>query len=52
VEQVPAGQECRMTFADYQNIREGDETECFNVEIIKPTMSWRVWTTAAERRPA
>ena len=34
VKEVPAGQECGMAFANYQDIREGDEIECFQVEII------------------
>ncbi len=34
VREVPAGQECGMSFANYQDIREGDEIECFQVEII------------------
>jgi translation initiation factor IF-2 len=34
MKEVPAGQECGMAFANYQDIREGDEIECFNVEII------------------
>ncbi len=34
VKEVPAGQECGMAFANYQDIREGDEIECFTVEII------------------
>ncbi len=34
VKEVPAGQECGMSFANYQDIREGDEIECFQVEII------------------
>jgi translation initiation factor IF-2 len=28
VKEVPAGQECGMAFANYQDIREGDEIEC------------------------
>ncbi len=35
VREVPAGQECGMAFANYQDIREGDEIECFQVETIK-----------------
>jgi translation initiation factor IF-2 len=27
-----AGQECGMAFANYQDIREGDQIECFQVE--------------------
>ena len=38
VKEVPAGQECGMAFANYQDIREGDVIECFNVEIIKRTL--------------
>ncbi|HEX4894576.1 MAG TPA: translation initiation factor IF-2 [Hyphomicrobiaceae bacterium] len=34
VREVPAGQECGMAFANYQDIREGDEIECFQVETI------------------
>ncbi len=34
VREVPAGQECGMAFANYQDIREGDEIECFKVETI------------------
>ncbi len=36
--EVPNGQECGMSFANYQDIREGDEIECFNVEIIQRTL--------------
>jgi translation initiation factor IF-2 len=38
VKEVPAGQECGMAFANYQDIREGDVIECFNVEIIKRSL--------------
>jgi translation initiation factor IF-2 len=31
---VPAGQESCMAFANYQDIREDDEIECFQVETI------------------
>ena len=34
VREVPAGQECGMAFANYQDIRAGDVIECFNVESI------------------
>jgi len=34
VREVPAGQECGMSFANYQDIREGDVIECYNVETI------------------
>jgi translation initiation factor IF-2 len=36
--EVPAGQECGMAFANYQDIREGDEIECFQVETIARTL--------------
>ncbi len=38
VKEVPTGQECGMAFANYQDIREGDEIECFTVEIIKRSL--------------
>src|SRR5262245_17331136 len=38
VREVPAGQECGMAFANYQDIRIGDVIECFNVETIKRTL--------------
>ena len=34
VREVPVGQECGMSFANYQDIREGDVIECFNVETV------------------
>ena len=34
VREVVSGQECGMSFANYQDIREGDVIECFQVEII------------------
>jgi translation initiation factor IF-2 len=34
VKEVPAGQECGMAFANYQDIRADDVIECFNVETI------------------
>ena len=38
VREVPAGQECGMAFASYQDIRVGDVIECFNVESIARTL--------------
>jgi len=38
VKEVPAGQECGMSFANYQDIREGDIIECFQVESVKRTL--------------
>ncbi|NOT72240.1 MAG: translation initiation factor IF-2 [Hyphomicrobium sp.] len=34
VKEVTVGQECGMSFANYQDIREGDQIECFQVETI------------------
>jgi translation initiation factor IF-2 len=34
VKEVPAGQECGMAFANYQDIRQGDQIECFNIETV------------------
>ena len=34
VKEVPAGQECGMAFANYQDMRANDIIECFNVETI------------------
>lgn len=38
VKEVVAGQECGMSFANYQDIREGDQIECFQVETIKRSL--------------
>jgi translation initiation factor IF-2 len=38
VREVPAGQECGMAFANYQDMRQGDVIECFNVETIARTL--------------
>ena len=38
VKEVPVGEECGMAFANYQDIREGDEIECFQVETIARTL--------------
>lgn len=38
VSEVNGGQECGMGFEDYQDIREGDEIECFDVEIVKRSL--------------
>jgi translation initiation factor IF-2 len=34
VREVTAGQECGMSFANYQDLREGDVIECFQVETV------------------
>jgi translation initiation factor IF-2 len=38
VREVPAGQECGMAFANYQDIRPGDIIECFNIETVKRSL--------------
>jgi translation initiation factor IF-2 len=38
VKEVTAGQECGMSFANYQDLREGDQIECFQVEVIARTL--------------
>jgi translation initiation factor IF-2 len=38
VKEVPAGQECGMAFANYQDIRPGDIIECFRVETVKRSL--------------
>jgi translation initiation factor IF-2 len=38
VNEVPSGQECGMHFQGYQDIRAGDQIECFTVEEIKRSL--------------
>ncbi len=38
VNDVPMGQECGMSFANYEDMRVGDTIECFSVETIKRTL--------------
>src|SRR6516225_8909945 len=38
VKEVVAGQECGMTFEGYQDMRQGDVIECFEVEHVKRTL--------------
>ncbi len=38
VGEVIAGQECGMAFENYQDLREGDQIECFDVQIIKRSL--------------
>src|SRR5690606_12179205 len=38
VNEVVAGQECGMHFSGFQDIREGDLIECFNLELVKRTL--------------
>jgi translation initiation factor IF-2 len=35
VAEVKQGMECGMAFTNYQDIREGDQIECFQVELIE-----------------
>lgn len=36
--EVLAGQECGMSFANYQDMRAGDIIECYRVEEVKRTL--------------
>ena len=38
VNEVVAGQECGMHFAGFQDIREGDQIECFTVEEVQRSL--------------
>jgi translation initiation factor IF-2 len=38
VQDVIMGQECGMAFENYQDLREGDQIECFDVQIIKRSL--------------
>ncbi|PQA88832.1 translation initiation factor IF-2 [Hyphococcus luteus] len=38
VQEVPAGQECGMSFANYEDMRPGDVIECFSVEKVTRTL--------------
>ncbi len=38
VQEVPGGQECGMSFANYEDMRAGDVIECFSVEKITRTL--------------
>jgi translation initiation factor IF-2 len=38
VAEVQAGQECGMAFAGFQDIKAGDQIECFTVEEVKRTL--------------
>ncbi len=35
VREVQSGQECGMSFANYENLQKGDVIECYEVETIK-----------------
>jgi translation initiation factor IF-2 len=36
--EVTAGQECGMSFENYQDMRAGDQIECYRVEEVKRTL--------------
>ncbi len=38
VREVPAGQECGIGFENFQDLREGDVIECFQVEVIQRSL--------------
>ncbi|WP_375201909.1 translation initiation factor IF-2 [Hyphococcus sp.] len=38
VNEVPGGQECGMSFANYEDMRPGDVIECFSVEKVTRTL--------------
>ena len=38
VNEVPTGQECGMSFANYEDMKQGDVIECFSVEKITRTL--------------
>jgi translation initiation factor IF-2 len=38
VNEVLAGQECGMSFGPFQDIKQGDVIECFNVEVVQRTL--------------
>ncbi len=38
VSEVPVGQECGMAFENYQDMRKGDQIECFRVEHIERSL--------------
>ncbi|MEO6339760.1 MAG: EF-Tu/IF-2/RF-3 family GTPase, partial [Caulobacteraceae bacterium] len=38
VNEVVVGQECGMSFANFQDIKVGDVVECFTVEVVQRTL--------------
>ena len=38
VDQVVMGQECGMSFGQFQDIKQGDVIECFNVEVVQRSL--------------
>jgi translation initiation factor IF-2 len=38
VKEVQTGQECGMSFTNYQDMQKGDTIECYDVETIKRSL--------------
>ncbi len=38
VNEVIMGQECGMSFGQFQDIKQGDQIECFNVEVVQRSL--------------
>jgi translation initiation factor IF-2 len=38
VNEVQSGQDCGMSFENYQDIKVGDLIECFNVEVVQRSL--------------
>jgi len=38
VNEVVSGQECGMSFGQFQDIKQGDVIECFNIEVVQRTL--------------
>jgi len=38
VNEVVNGQECGMSFGQFQDIKQGDVIECFNVEVVQRSL--------------
>ena len=42
VKEVKSGFECGMSFANYDDLKVGDQIECFEIEQIAPTLNIKV----------
>jgi translation initiation factor IF-2 len=38
VNEVVSGQECGMSFGAFQDIKQGDVIECFNVDVVQRSL--------------
>jgi translation initiation factor IF-2 len=38
VNEVPSGQECGMSFENYQDIKQGDVVECYLLETVQRSL--------------